>query len=150
MAQKYPSMTKKEKEDWYALDDYVRHNVMGYTDQGLNKRMVYRLKGLRYGQYIANNNARKCANYSFKTILNTFKACSLKIKNGLQGKHFTDENQKFNYIMAIIDNNIADVRTREIYLEKSQDEMEKKDIETPITKSNYKPKAKEYKFSDLW
>lgn len=150
MAKKYPTMTKEEKEDWYALDDYVRHNVMGYTDQGLNTTMVYRLKGLRYGQYIANNNTHKRANYSFKTILNTFKACSVKIKNGLQGKHFKDENQKFNYIMKIIDNNISDVRTREMYIEKSQEEMRKKNIEAPVIKKDYKPKAKEYKFSDLW
>lgn len=150
MAKKFPPMTAEEKKDWFDLDDYVRHNVMGYTDQGLNRNMVLRLKGLRYGQYIANSNSHKSSNYSFKTILNTFKACSVKIKNSLHGKHFKDENHKFNYIMAIIDNNIADVRTREMYLEKSQEEMRKKNIEIPVIKKDYKPKAKEYKFSDLW
>lgn len=153
-AKKYPPMSAEEKVDWWALDNYVRHEVMGYTEEGLNRQMVLRLKGLRYGQVIANNNNHKYANYSFKTILNTFKACSIKIKNALNGKTFKDENAKFNYIMAIIDSNIADISKRERYAEQARKEAERKEIDLAATtnKAEYKPKQKKNKnkFSDLW
>ena len=110
---KYPKMSAEEKEDWLALDDYVKHNIMGYTDQGLNKTMTLMLKGLRYGQDIANNNSYKYSNYSFKTILHTFMACSYQIKKAVLGKRFKDETAKFAYIMGIVNRSIADVYKRE-------------------------------------
>lgn len=154
MAKKYPPMSAEEKKYWWALDDYVKHEIMGYTDEGLNRQMVLRLKGLRYGQLIANNNSHKYANYSFETILNTFKACSVKIKNALKGKTFKDNNAKFNYIMAIIDTNIADVSKRERYAKQAKINAERKTVEQisiPM-KTEYKPKQRKNKdkFSDLW
>lgn len=153
-AKKYPQMSAKEKADWWALDDYVKHNIMGYVDEGLNRQMVLRLKGLRYGQVIANNNSHKYSNYSFKTILNTFKICSVQIKNAIKGKTFKDDNAKFNYIMAIIDKNIANVSKRERYAKKAREEAEQKEkIEQTVAKNvEYKPKQKKNKdrFSDLW
>lgn len=154
MARKYPPMSVEEKADWYALEEYVRHNIMGYTTQGINSFMVLRLKGLRYGQAIANNKFYKHAGYSFKTILNTFKACSIKIKNAIREKTFKDENAKFNYIMAIVDRNIADVSKREQYAKQAREEAERKEVEeTQIASApEYKPKKRKdkEKFSDLW
>ena len=153
MAKKYQEMSSEEKKDWWALDDYVKHNIMGYVNEGLNTQMVLRLKGLRYGQIVANNNSHKYSNYSFKTILNTFKACSIKIKRAIAGKHFKNDMAKFNYIMAIIDNNIAEVSKRERYAEQARKEMEQKQVEVAaVSKAEYKPKKKKDKdkFSDLW
>lgn len=112
-AKKYPPMSSEEKADWWALDDYVKHNIMGYTDQGLNKTMTLMLKGLRYGQDVANNNSHKYSNYSFKTILHTFMACSYKIKKAIDKKKFKDDTAKFAYIMAIVNRAIVDVYNRE-------------------------------------
>lgn len=153
MAKKYQEMSSEEKKDWWALDDYVKHNIMGYVNEGLNRQMVLRLKGLRYGQTVANNNSHKYSNYSFKTILNTFKACSVKIKRAIAGKRFKNDMAKFNYIMAIIDNNIAEVSKRERYAEQARKEMEQKQVEVAaVSKAEYKPKKKKDKdkFSDLW
>lgn len=154
MARKYPSMSEEEKQDWYALDDYVKHSIMGYVDEGLSTPMVLRLKGLRYGQAIANNKYYKYSNYSFKTILNTFKACSVQIKNALKGKRFKDDMAKFNYIMAIIDRNIAEISKRERYAKQAREEAERKEVESAAitSKAVYKPKQKKNKdkFSDLW
>ena len=152
MTKKYQEMSPEEKEDWYALDDYVKHEVMGYVNEGLNRNMVLRLKGLRYGQRIARNDAYKYANYSFKTILNTFKACSVRIRDVVNSKTFKNDMAKFNYIMAIIDGNIAEVSKRERYAKQAAEEMERRESEENISRAVYKPKEKKNKdkFADLW
>lgn len=160
---KYPPMSAEEKNDWFALDDYVRHNIMGYTDQGLNKTMTLMLKGLRYGQDIANNNSHKYSNYSFKTILHTFMACSYKIKKAVSSKGFKDETAKFAYIMAIINRNIADIYNREQDAKALKGNQENLDIDaianTDLSEI-YEKRKKEAKncqatksknkYSDLW
>ena len=153
MARKYPKMTEEEKKAWEELDRYVRSNVMGYDqNQGLSRAMALRLKGLRYGQYLANDNQDRTSNYSFSTILNTFKACSIIIKRALAKKTFKDDMAKFNYAMAIVDNNIAKIYGKEKYVKRAKEEMEKKEVETYTDSAvEYTPKKKnDYKFSDLW
>lgn len=153
MAMKYPKMSEEEKKSWNELDWYVRSNIMGYDqNQGLSRTMALRLKGLRYGQYLANDNHDRTSNYSFSTILNTFKACSIIIKRAMAKKTFKDDMAKFNYAMAIVDNNIAKIYEKEKYAKQAKEEMEKKEIETHIFDNvEYTPKKKnDYKFSDLW
>lgn len=153
MARKYPKMTEEEKKAWEELDWYVRSNIMGYDqNQGLSMAMVLRLKGLRYGQYLANGNHDKTSNYSFSTILNTFKACSIIIKRAMSKKTFRDDMAKFNYAMAIVDNNIAKIYGKEKYAKRAKEEMEKKEVETyTVGAVEYTPKKKnDYKFADLW
>lgn len=159
---KYPKMSAEEKEDWLALDDYVKHNIMGYTDQGLNKTMTLMLKGLRYGQDIANNNSYKYSNYSFKTILHTFMACSYQIKKAVSGKRFKDETAKFAYIMGIVNRNIADVYKREQDAKITKNYRENFNDDTVINtdmSAIYEKKKQEAKkqppksknrYSDLW
>lgn len=154
MSSKYSKMSSEEKKDWWALDDYVRHNVMGYENEGLNKQMTLRLKGMRYGQVLANNKQHKRANYSFKTILNTFKACSATIQHVVRTKTFKSDMDKFNYIMAIIDRRIAEISQRERYARQAKEEAEQKAIEMCQTESvaKYKPKKRKQDdlFADLW
>lgn len=163
MASQYPPMSEEDKADWYALDDYVRHNVMGFVDEGLNKKMVLRLKGLRHGQAIANNNYDKTSNYSFKTILLTFKACAPQIQRVIKTKTFKDNMKKFNYIMAIVENNISDVsqRMRRAEEERTKSEQIDHSISTnsnldaiyekknQVAQSKQK-KEKKNRFSNLW
>ena len=78
-------MTEKEKEDWDALYQYVRKNIMNYDDnQALSSKMVLRLKGLLTNKFMENNNIKDTANYSYEAILNTFKFCSPQISRALQ------------------------------------------------------------------
>lgn len=163
MANKYPPMTDEEKKEWYELDDYVRHNVMGFVDEGLTTKMVLRLKGLRYGQVMANNSHDKRSNYSFKTILLTFKACAPQIQRAVATKAFKNNMQKFNYIMAIVENQISDVsqRIRRAEEERRRSEQIDHSISTDsnldmiyekkyqVAKSTQK-KEKKNKFSNLW
>lgn len=162
-SRKYPSMTKEELEDWSELEEYVRCKIMDFVDEGLTKQMVLRLKGLRYGQVMANNSARKHSNYSFKTILLTFKACYPKIKSATSTKQFKNNMQKFNYIMAIVENNIVDVsqRMRRAEEERARSEAINHDIaqnlnvdaiyehKNKIAKST-KKSPKKNRFSNLW
>lgn len=163
MAKKYPPMTDEEKKDWYELDDYVRHNVMEFVDEGLTTKMVLRLKGLRYGQVMANNSHDKRSNYSFKTILLTFKACAPQIQRAVTTKVFKNNMQKFNYIMAIVENNISDVSQRMRRAKEEQEKSEQIDhsismnsnLDAIYAKKNKVAKSKtqterKNRFSNLW
>ena len=109
---KHP-MSEVDKVDWKLLYDYVRYNVLGYDEnQSLSRNMVLRLKGLVNNKYMANNKTTDTANYSFAVILNTFKYCSIDIKNALRTHKFTDENHKFNYIIKIVESKLNTVYLR--------------------------------------
>lgn len=162
MAKKYPQMTPEEKDAWFALDEYIRTNVMDYDEnQGLNRNMVLRLKGLRYGQAIGNNNLHKYSNYTFGVILNTFKVCMPKIKRALATKNFDGDMNKFNYVMAIVENNISDVYARMKNAEQVKERAINTDMSAVVNsdltsvykektiKESNAPKTKN-KFSDLW
>ena len=103
------TMTEQEKIDWDNLYQYVR-KLLGYDEtMALPKFMVVRLKGLTEGKFIANNRTKPMAQYSFNTVYLTFVYCKNEIQRVLQTKSFKNEQHKFNYIMAIVENNINDV-----------------------------------------
>lgn len=92
-------MSKQEKADWDELYEYVRTEVMGYDqNQSLSSEMVLRLKGLLSNKFMENNHIQDIASYSYKTVLNTFKYCSLDIQRGLSSNSFRDERHRFNYV----------------------------------------------------
>lgn len=124
------------QEDWLELCEYVESKVLGYGGKLKAPRSLYlRLRGLSRGQFIANNSAKKQAEYSYEIILLTFKYCMINIKNAIATKNFKYEHYKLNYIMVIIENNINDVYLK---LEKRK----KEDINTQnfSLEDNYKPK----------
>lgn len=119
-------MTEQEKQDWDKLYQYVKTEILNYTDDmALPKHIVLRLRGLSNGQYIANNKCKKNAKYPYSTILLTFKFCKSNIIKALEQKQFKNEQNKFNYIMAIIENNINDVAMRLKNKEKAEIESER-------------------------
>lgn len=145
-------MTDKEKQDWESLYYYVK-NIMGYDEnQALSNTMVLRLKGLLSGKFIENNNIEDKANYSYETILTTFKFCSPQIHNALRTNSFKDESHKFNYILKIIEKNINDVYIRMKNVQKSKEEAKNTSVEIIAhVGAEYKPKEKKKdKFSNLW
>lgn len=145
-------MSKEESQDWEELYMYVK-NLMGYDEnQSLSKHMVLRLKGLLTGKFIENKNIKDNSNYSYKTILNTFKFCSLDIKNAFRSKSFKDESHKFNYALVIVEKNINDIYMKMKNAEKAKEEAQSTQVEILIhTGAEFKPREKKKdKFTDLW
>ena len=146
-------MTEEEKMAWDELYTYVRKNIMGYDDnQALSSTMVLRLKGLLTNKFMENNNIQSTANYSYDTILNTFKYSSIDIQRALRTNNFKDESHKFNYILKIVEKNINTVYIRMKNAEKAREEAKNTTIEAPVhTGAEFKPKEKKKdKFTDLW
>ena len=146
-------MTEKDMQDWDSLYQYVRKNIMGYDEnQALSKTMVLRLKGLLTNKFIENNSIKDTANYSYETILNTFKFCYLDIKKAFSYKTFKDEMHKFNYALTIVEKNINDIYIRMKNVEKAKEKIEKVDttIATYVGVEYKKRENKKDKFSDLW
>ena len=117
-------MTDKEKQDWDKLYTYVK-NILGYDDtMVLPKFAVMRLKGLSEGKYYANKKTKTMAQYDYNTIYLTFIFCKDKIQQALQIKSFPNEQAKFNYVFAIVNNNINDVVLRLKKAKKAEKKIE--------------------------
>lgn len=152
-------MTKEEIKDWDELYQFVRFKVMNYDEkQSLSKNMVLRLKGLLNDKFMANNNIQDNADYSSKVVLNTFKFCMPEIQRAVETKSFKNEMQKFNYILAIINDKINDVYLRMKKTEKHNKEIENIDISAVLNLdycNSYTNNEKEIdlsknKYADLW
>lgn len=146
-------MSKEESQDWEELYYYVKDNIMGYDEnQALSKNMVLRLKGLLTGKFIENKNIKDISNYSYKTILTTFKYCRSDIEKAFRTKSFQDESHKFNYALVVVENNINTVYLRMKNVEKAKEEAKSVVVDIPThTGAEFKPREKKTdKFSDLW
>ena len=146
-------MTEEEKNAWDELYTYVRKNIMNYDDnQALSSAMVLRLKGLLTNKFMENNNIKSTANYSYETILNTFKYSSLDIQRALRTNNWTDEMHKFNYVLKIVEKNINTVYVKMKNVQKAKEEAKNIAIEAPThTGAEFKPREKKKdKFTDLW
>ena len=122
-------ITDKEKQEFEKLYQYVK-KLLGYDEgMALPKFMVMRLKGLKDGKFIANNKTKTMANYDYNIIYLTFVYCKDKIQQALQTKRFTNEQNKFNYILAIVNNNINDVVIRLKNAKKAEEKINKIEIE---------------------
>lgn len=145
-------MTEQEKQDWEDLYFYVK-NILNYDEnQSLSNATVLRLKGLSTNKFMENKNIKNTANYSYKTILNTFKSCSPEINRALRTNNFKDEQHKVNYILKIVEKNINTIYMKMKRVEKAKEEAKKQTVETYThVSAEYKPKEKKKdKFSDLW
>lgn len=145
-------MTEKEKQDWESLYYYVK-NMLGYDEnQALSNTMVLRLKGLLTNKFIENGNIESTSNYSYETILNTFKFSSPDIQKALRTNNWANEMHKFNYILKIVEKNINTVYLRMKNAEKAKEEAKNTVVNMPVhTGAEFKPrKKKQDRFSDLW
>ena len=147
-------MSMQDKEDWSALYEYVKANIMGYdNNQSLSKSMVLRLKGLLNNKFMANNQVQDTANYSYLTVLNTFKFCTPDIQKYLRSKTFQDENHKFNYILKIVESNLNNVYMRMKNVKKAKEKTETMEMNVAThSGAEYQVKTKETsgKIKDLW
>ena len=147
-------MSEKDKQDWEALYYYVK-NLLGYDEnQALSSTMVLRLKGLLTNKFIENNNISSTANYSYETILTTFKFCSSDIQKALRTNRFADEQHKFNYILKIVEKSINTVYMKMKNVEKAKEEARNTTVEMPThIGAEYQRKTKEVNnklLNDLW
>ena len=147
-------MSQQDLDEWDALYEYVRHNVLGYDDnQSLSRNMVLRLKGLSSNKFMANNHTDDTANYSYQTVLNTFKFCMPEIQKGLRSNSFRDETHKFNYILKIVENNLNTVYIRMKNIEQNKQKTETMNMDTAThIGAEYQLKAQKTskKLDDLW
>lgn len=147
---------QKEKDEWDALYQYVRFNVLGYDEnQSLSKNMVLRIKGLSSNKFMANNNIADTANYSYDIVLNTFKFCMPDIQKALNNNSFKDENHKFNYILKIVESNLNNVYIRMKNVKKTKEEANNIDTSNAAEYVNtFKAKndtsKTSDKYNDLW
>ena len=147
-------MTEKEKQDWESLYYYVK-NMMGYDEnQALSSTMVLRLKGLLTNKFMENGNTASTANYSYETILNTFKFCSPDIYKALKTNKFADEMHRFNFVLKIVERNINTVYMRMKNVEKAKEEAKNTIIDAVgHAGAEYQKKTKEVtnrRLNDLW
>ena len=122
---------KEENRQWNALYEYVKKEILEYTDDmQLPRFMILRLRGLRNGKFMANKNSKPMASYDYNTILLTFKACKYDILRYTKQGIFKDEQHRFNYIMVIIENNINDIVMRLKNVKRQEKKIDIIDIET--------------------
>lgn len=146
-------MTKQEKIEWEELYQYVKIDVMGYTNKVLPKNFILRLRGLSEGKFMANKNSKSQASYTFKEILLTFKLCKSKIDEcfARNASGFKDEAHKFNTVMRIIE---SDINNTVLMLSRKKNAEEKADlIDDSINyeSAEYKKKGViNNKLNDLW
>lgn len=152
---KQKKMTPQDKKEWDELYEYVKLKVMGYETkkQKLSENMILRLKGLRYGKGMQNNNTPDAADYSYNLILITFKYCSQEIQNALRSISFKSEESKFAYVSKIVEGNLNTVYTRIKDNEKAREKTETADMSIVTHEgARYQKKSgKSFsKFNDLW
>lgn len=147
-------MTQQERIEYDELYQYVRNRVMGYDiSQSLSRYMVFRLKGLKVGKYIENRDIKDKANYSYAVILATFKFSILDIEKGFRTKNFSSETQKFNYALAIVENNLNTVYVRMQNSAKAKEATENIDVSSMnYSGAEYQKKTGKTssKLNDLW
>lgn len=148
-------MTGVEKEQWDKLYEYVKKEILLYDEnQSLTRQFCLRLRGLTFGKYLDNNNIKNKANYTFEIVLYTFQICKPHIIRAVSNKVFKSENDKFNYICKIVENNINDVYLRVQKAKKSQENVERLDTKILSYKGGkYQKKTEELKnkkLEELW
>ena len=145
-------MTDEEKK-FQELCAYVKSDIMKYdSNQKLSKNMILRLRGLKDGKYMANKNIPSLANYSYDIILLTFKYVKHhNLDYILSTKKFEKKKKKFNYIMAIVSNNINTVYNKAKQIKEEQNravEIQVDDLPNYVNK--YQTKEVDDNLKKFW
>lgn len=137
-------ITEKNKE-WIELCEYVKLEILRYDDNmKFPSYLALKLKGLKTGNHIANNNIPANACYDDYTILCTFKLCKKKILDYIDKNEtkIKDENHRINLIMKIIEPEINDVYLRIQHKKQSEEKFENTSYDNQFEESAiYKPKT---------
>lgn len=133
------------KENWDEMCEYVKKEILGYDDNmKFPKMLALKLRGMKKGQYIANNNIIKDANYSNQCLMLTFKMNKMYLKSVLNNnKNIKDESHRINLMLKIIGDKLNDTYLRLKQIEQTANVVE--NIDTGIFSSD----SAEYKNSSL-
>lgn len=139
--------TRKDK-DWVELCEYIKKEILNYDDNmRFPKALALRLRGLQYGQYIANNNIEREAKYDSYTLLCTFKLCRNRIVNYFINHQdmIKDERHKINIMMKIVESEVNDVYMRLQQVKQIQEQKERTSSSIPMNtpSASYTRKTKE-------
>ena len=136
---------ESEKSDWDQLYQYFKKEILGLSDgTKLDKHPVERLLGMRVGRYKPNaTNTRTIKQgYPFKVILNTFKFKKSAIDHALKTVNFKNQEHEVDYIMKIVEGDLAFIQKRMEIAERNQKRIEKIKKEEATTRSTaYKSKG---------
>lgn len=142
-----------KNNDWSDLFEYVKVEVLKYTDKKLPKYVVLRLQGLKDGKFIGNKKTKSQGEYDYKTILLTFKLCKKKIDDYIGRTEFANEQHMMNGIFIIVESEINNVKDRLKNAKKSEEILSTKDLSHQATEqSTYTRQDKKVntKLKHLW
>lgn len=150
-------MSKKQKEEFVELCDYIKNNILQYGDNlAFPKQMALRLKGMAVGKHIAKKDDKML--YTYKMILFAFKKEERNLLNYIAKTAFKNEQHKINGICLIAERNLNDIKLKAMQAHRNKKINEEKQEEivnniklTNEVKNNYKVKSsRKEKFDDLW
>lgn len=150
-------MSKKQKEEFVELCDYIKNNILQYGDSlAFPKQMALRLKGMAVGKHIAKKDDKML--YTYKMILFAFKKEERNLLNYIAKTTFKNEQHKINGICLIAERNLNDIKLKAMQAHRNKKINEEKQEEivnniklTNEVKNNYKVKSsRKEKFDDLW
>ena len=150
-------MSKKQKEEFVELCDYIKNNILQYGDNlAFPKQMVLRLKGMAVGKHIAKKDDKML--YTYKMILFAFKKEERNLLNYIAKTTFKNEQHKINGICLIAERNLNDIKLKAMQAHRNKKINEEKQEEivnniklTNEVKNNYKVRSsRKEKFDDLW
>lgn len=145
-------MCKEDIEEWNLLYKYVKKEILGLSDEKiLSNHVIKRLQGLRMGKYSVHRNdvLKHGKSYSYKVILLTFKLCKVKVLRAISNKTFESEQHKFDYIMAIITNQINEVDKKYKHKERESFQTLELDIKSSKNEIFEKTNIKQDKIANL-
>lgn len=101
---------KKYEVKWFnEIYEHIKELLLYTSEQKLPKSLIIRIQDLRNGTIIERGIGRvnkSKEGYPYQIILDTFLDNGDAIRWSFANKTFETENQKINYMMAIIDSNI--------------------------------------------
>lgn len=158
MTKKKETLLPRDKKQWNELCAWVELNIFEYeSTQKLQRAACLTLEGLRRGQVTANNKQDTYGEYPLNVILLTFKANKNVLLSALKGKIFESEDKKMRYCCAVIRDKINDVYTRYLNAQKSQEKVDRVEIDITEYKGTYinntdikRQNNREEKYKELW
>jgi hypothetical protein len=149
----------KNKDQLDKLCKFIEKRIFANKIK-LNNNMIRRLQGIRAGGIMIKRGDtvpyKQNEGYSYKLILICFLYNIDYVINSASGKEFKSSNQEFNYICAIIENKMADLKTELIKQQKEKKDLDKVDVKVMDKIVEYKKhedlekdKLKD-KFNDIW
>jgi len=140
---------QKNKEQWNELYEYLKSEL--FNGEKLTSLMVHRLQAIRKGSPVNHGDTipyKQSDGTNYKIILIAFKYKQKDIISSVRQKSFQTEVQKFNYICAIVENSLPDVKKK--IKEKQIQNKQLKQIENSKLQDVNIPKTEEYvKSNDL-